>query len=75
MSRDRSLADFTSNEPEGETDEPTEKPEPDAEPEPEPAKATFDWSPEGAACASCGETVETRWRDETGMVCDDCKAW
>jgi hypothetical protein len=41
----------------------------------DPARSTYDWSPDGADCAACGETVEARWRDEPGLVCADCKEW
>ncbi|MFC7229218.1 hypothetical protein N0B31_17595 [Salinirubellus salinus] len=42
----------------------------------EEATPTYDFSPEGATCESCGETVETRWHDpEVGMVCAECKGW
>jgi hypothetical protein len=42
-----------------------------------PAIATFQWSPSGAACASCGETVQRRWYDKEAatFVCVDCKNW
>ncbi|MFC7097003.1 DUF7573 domain-containing protein [Halobaculum marinum] len=40
-----------------------------------PAEATYDHSPDGAACAACGETVTRRWRDDPGYVCEDCKEW
>jgi hypothetical protein len=41
-----------------------------------PAQATYDWSPDGAVCAACGGTVETRWHDpDVGMVCASCKEW
>jgi hypothetical protein len=41
-----------------------------------PATVTYDWSPDGAACAACGTVVEARWHDpDVGMVCPDCKAW
>ncbi|WP_224448467.1 DUF7573 domain-containing protein [Haloprofundus salilacus] len=42
-----------------------------------PAVATFRWSPTGATCDSCSETVQRRWHDEeTGeFVCIDCKPW
>ena len=40
-----------------------------------PARSTYAWSPAGADCAACGATVERRWRDETGLVCADCKTW
>lgn len=67
------------SEPE-QTEEPeTEASEEDAE-EPtltvEEAVPTYDFSPNGAACESCGETVETRWQDpDAGMVCGECKRW
>jgi hypothetical protein len=41
----------------------------------EPAESTYSWSPAGATCASCGATVERRWRDEGDLVCADCKSW
>lgn len=43
----------------------------------EAAAPTHGWTPGGAPCAQCGETVERRWRadDGEGMVCDDCKEW
>jgi hypothetical protein len=41
----------------------------------DPAHSTYDWSPDGAECADCGATVEARWRDESGLVCPDCKEW
>ncbi|WP_458206867.1 DUF7573 domain-containing protein [Haladaptatus sp. NG-SE-30] len=47
----------------------------DDEEEVEPARATYDWTPDGATCAGCGESVERRWRDDDGMVCADCKEW
>ncbi|WP_224267861.1 DUF7573 domain-containing protein [Haloprofundus salinisoli] len=42
-----------------------------------PAVVTFRWSPTGATCGSCGETVLRRWRDEETdeFVCIDCKPW
>lgn len=88
MSEDRSLSDFvgkagkSSETEEGEEPrerkESTETPEADesvAETESEPARATYDWTPTGAACACCGSTVEKRWRDDDEMVCADCKEW
>ena len=48
---------------------------------PAPATVTYAWSPEGDACAECGETVDTRWRagdgaaDPDAMVCASCKRW
>lgn len=42
----------------------------------ERAAPTHGWTPGGAACAGCGDTVERRWRADDGeMVCDDCKEW
>ncbi|MFH5797504.1 hypothetical protein [Haladaptatus sp. CMAA 1911] len=88
MSEDRSLSDFAGKT--GESDETEEAGEPSEReesaevpevdesaevPEVEPARATYDWTPTGAACACCGSTVEKRWRDEDGMVCADCKEW
>lgn len=49
--------------------------EADVEPGVEPARATYDWTPDGAACTRCGAAVEKRWRDDGGMVCADCKEW
>ncbi|RBI61589.1 hypothetical protein DMJ13_12855 [halophilic archaeon] len=43
--------------------------------DPDPATTTFAWSPDGAACARCGETVRRRWRDGDDVVCPDCKDW
>lgn len=40
-----------------------------------PAESTMDWTPDGAACAACGATVERRWRDDGRLVCLDCKQW
>lgn len=53
-----------------ETDDDTPSPE-----DVEPARATLDFSPGGATCESCDETVERRWRDGDAMVCADCKEW
>jgi formylmethanofuran dehydrogenase subunit E len=50
----------------------------DADPEltVEAAQPTYDFVPDGVACESCGETVETRWHaDGVGMVCASCKGW
>jgi hypothetical protein len=42
----------------------------------EEATPTYDFSPDGSVCESCGETVETRWHSEgEGMVCAECKGW
>ena len=40
-----------------------------------PATVTYDWSPDGAACERCGETVERRWLDDGEHVCESCKEW
>lgn len=36
---------------------------------------TSTWRPDGAACQSCGATVERRWRGAAGLVCGGCKEW
>ncbi|MDT3433763.1 hypothetical protein [Haloarcula sp. 1CSR25-25] len=41
----------------------------------EPAVTTYAWSPEGAACAECGEVVERRWIQGGDLVCGACKSW
>lgn len=41
----------------------------------EPAVTTYAWSPEGAACAECGEVVERRWTQGGVLVCGACKSW
>lgn len=41
----------------------------------DPATPTYRWTPEGAACESCGRAVERRWEDDGAFVCDDCKEW
>lgn len=41
----------------------------------DPARSTFAWSPDGAACAECGERVEERWEADAGLVCVGCKSW
>jgi len=41
----------------------------------EPAVTTYAWSPEGAACAECGEVVERRWTQDGHLVCGACKSW
>lgn len=40
-----------------------------------PATSTMDWTPDGAACESCGTAVERRWRDDGRLVCPECKQW
>jgi hypothetical protein len=39
------------------------------------ARPTFQWSPDGAACVSCGETVRRRWQSGSGLVCVECTDW
>lgn len=39
------------------------------------AVSTTVFTPEGAACESCGASVRRRWRDDGALVCADCKAW
>lgn len=41
----------------------------------DPAEPTYDWSPDGAECAACGESTTTRWRQDGAYVCADCKEW
>ncbi|EMA34337.1 DUF7573 domain-containing protein [Haloarcula japonica] len=41
----------------------------------DPAVTTYAWSPEGAACAECGEVVERRWTQDSLLVCGACKSW
>lgn len=40
-----------------------------------PAISTYAWSPAGTACASCGDSVNRRWRDGDDLVCESCKSW
>ncbi|RLM96320.1 hypothetical protein [Haloarcula sp. Atlit-7R] len=41
----------------------------------DPAVTTYAWSPDGAACAECGEVVERRWTQDGILVCGACKSW
>ncbi|MFB6096848.1 MAG: hypothetical protein ABEJ74_05630 [Haloferacaceae archaeon] len=41
----------------------------------DPAVATYRWSPDGAVCEACGETVDRRWLDGESYVCAACKEW
>lgn len=41
----------------------------------EPAVSTYAWSAEPVACVECGTAVRRRYRDESGLVCADCKEW
>lgn len=96
MSEDATLDAFAGSE-EGEGDSGPEGSEHDERPEPEdgtgvdgddeetdrpePPTLTFTSSPDGDACAECGETVSNRWRagegaeDPDALVCPDCKVW
>jgi hypothetical protein len=42
---------------------------------PEPTASTYAWAPSGAVCEVCGTEVKSRWRDESGLVCEECKDW
>ncbi|WP_058994019.1 hypothetical protein [Haloarcula sp. CBA1127] len=89
MAEDTSLEDFLDagdeSEDEGESgtsaeDDTTEagSEAPDAEATTDavdPAVTTYAWSPEGAACAECGEVVERRWTQDGLLVCGACKCW
>ena len=41
----------------------------------EPARATYEWTPDGATCASCDGTATRRWRLGDDLVCPNCKTW
>jgi hypothetical protein len=41
----------------------------------EPAVSTYTWAAAGGACATCGESVDRRWRADDDLVCADCKEW
>ncbi|GCF13945.1 hypothetical protein Harman_18800 [Haloarcula mannanilytica] len=81
MAEDASLDDFLDggdSEDEGSASEGgTAKPEDDPADSDtvEPAVTTYAWSPEGAACAECGEVVERRWTQDGDLVCGACKCW
>lgn len=73
MGRDASLDDFLGDDA---PDEPESTDDPEARDRPTDAGlSTFDWSPDGAPCAACGDRVERRWRDDGRLVCEGCKAW
>lgn len=88
MTGNRSLDDFADGSPAADPGE-SEEEEATAEDAPgversanrgahtdiEPIESTYDWSPGGAPCASCGASVEERWRSEKGLVCPECKVW
>lgn len=79
MTGNRSLDEFAASEPTPESVEPVEEsvdsdqelPERDVE----PIESTYDWTPGGAPCAMCGDSVEERWRAAEGLVCVECKVW
>ncbi|WP_254839074.1 DUF7573 domain-containing protein [Natronomonas marina] len=55
-------------------------PTPEAADEPdgegvEGAVPTFDWTPEGATCETCGDETDRRWHEDGGLVCASCKRW
>lgn len=37
--------------------------------------ATAHWTPDGAVCAECGETVSRLWNDDGRDCCGSCKEW
>jgi hypothetical protein len=41
----------------------------------EPAVSTYTWAAAGGVCATCGETVDRRWRADDDLVCAACKEW
>ncbi len=88
MTGNRSLDEFAGSDAPGEATDPgsEEKATPKPEPADSPARdsdsadvesieSTYDWTPGGAPCAMCGDAVEERWRDSTGLVCIECKVW
>jgi hypothetical protein len=90
MSEDATLDTFAGDGEEraGEDGERDAEPEPEAGDDeagatdhPEPPSLTYTSSPDGDACAECGETVKNRWRagegaeDPDALVCPDCKTW
>lgn len=88
MTGNRSLDEFAGTESATEAADPaveeSSKPEPDpvedgasdpADADVQSIESTYDWTPGGAPCAMCGESVEERWRDAEGLVCIDCKVW
>jgi hypothetical protein len=40
-----------------------------------PTVSVYEFSPDGAPCAACGDEVVRRWRDDGVLVCQDCKRW
>lgn len=40
-----------------------------------PARSTMAWTGDGAACDTCDDIVQRRWRDGDGLVCGACKEW
>ena len=76
-----SRADDGTNESRADDETPSDADTAPADPEsaaaetPPPATTTYAWDGDGAACASCGETVERRWQQDGGLVCVECKEW
>jgi len=76
-----SLTDFLGESAEGEESDgnvESEESEETAKGDAEDTKATittYEWTSDGTACESCGETVNRRWRDDEQFVCADCKSW
>jgi hypothetical protein len=87
MSEDASLDDFLNDSDDGtaesasadgtpsDADTASADPESEAAETPSPATTTYAWDGDGAACESCGETVEKRWQQDGGLVCVECKEW
>jgi len=61
--------------PSSELAEESEVAEPPSELPEEPEPATSGWTPDGAACEACGETVSRLWDDDGRQVCQSCKEW
>lgn len=80
---DASLDEFLDDEDEnedGEASDPDPDPDPgdgneDDEGDPSSTVSTYEFSPDGADCARCGDEVLRRWRDDGALVCESCKRW
>lgn len=46
-----------------------------ADDRPDAPKPTYRWVGSGEPCGGCGETVETLWQGDYGLVCAECKDW
>lgn len=71
--KETSLDEFFDDDTDGSEPSASGDSEPSVSGEPDPATAR--WTPEGEACASCGDTVSRLWTDEGQRVCRDCKSW